>query len=146
MPNTLSKAWYQLSVHNNLIVNHKSNTENYFKNITNSKSEEALWTTFKDYQKKIKGKGYTKGFIPLNLRASNAYRSRFNLAYLCNKYVNPVVKQFFEKNGINVDEDAYALSEMLQWIWRSAIRDGKPINIYIPSKRMRTLLMNWLEQ
>lgn len=46
----------------------------------------------------------------------------------------------------HVDEDAYALSEMLQWIWRSSIRDGKPINIYIPSKRMRTLLMNWLEQ
>ena len=146
LPNSLSKAWYQRSVQNKLIVNLKSNTENYFKNITNFKSEEALWTKFKDYQKKIKGKGYTKGFIPLNLRASNAYRSRFNLAYLCNKYVNPVVKQFFEKNGINVDEDAYALSEMLQWIWRSAIRDGKPINIYIPSKRMRTLLMNWLEQ
>ena len=33
---------------------------------------------------------------------------------------------------------------MLQWIWRSAIRDGKPINAYIPSKRMRELLINWM--
>ena len=29
-------------------------------------------------------------------------------------------------------------------IWRSAIRDGKPINLYIPSKRMRELLINWI--
>ena len=34
---------------------------------------------------------------------------------------------------------------MVQWIWRSAIRDGDEIYIYIPSKRMRTLLINWME-
>ena len=129
-----------------MIIDLKNNVLNYFCGILKTKSEDIIWTTFKGYEKKIKGKGYTKGFIPLNLRASNRYKNRTSCAYLVNRYVNPVVKQFFEKNGINVDEDAYALSEMLQWIWRSAIRDGKPINIYIPSKRMRTLLMNWLEQ
>jgi len=33
---------------------------------------------------------------------------------------------------------------MLQWIFRSSIRDNKPINIYIPSSRMRNLLVKWL--
>ena len=37
-----------------------------------------------------------------------------------------------------------ALSEMLQWVWRSAIRDDKPINLYIPSRRMRELLIDWI--
>ena len=143
---SLSKSWYEKSIKNNMIIDLKNNVLNYFCGILKTKSEDIIWTTFKGYEKKIKGKGYTKGFIPLNLRASNRYKNRTSCAYLVNRYVNPVVKQFFEKNGINVDEDAYALSEMLQWIWRSAIRDGKPINIYIPSKRMRTLLMNWLEQ
>lgn len=143
---SLSKSWYEKSIKNNMIIDLKNNVLNYFCGILKTKSEDIIWTTFKGYEKKIKGKGYTKGFIPLNLRASNRYKNRTSCAYLVNRYVNPVVKQFFEKNGINVDEDAYALSEMLQWIWRSAIRDGKPINIYIPSKRMRMLLMNWLEQ
>ncbi len=34
--------------------------------------------------------------------------------------------------------------EMVQWIWRSAIREGNPINIYVPSSRMRSLLQRWL--
>ena len=35
---------------------------------------------------------------------------------------------------------------MLQFIWRSAIRDGKEIWIYIPSIRMRTLLKKWIKE
>ena len=33
---------------------------------------------------------------------------------------------------------------MIQWIFRSQIRQYKPINIYIPSERMRELLIDWL--
>ena len=50
----------------------------------------------------------------------------------------------FSRYGVSVDNDAFALAEMLQWIWRSAIRDDKSINIYIPSERMRNLLIGWL--
>lgn len=38
----------------------------------------------------------------------------------------------------------YALSALLQWIWRSAIRNGKKVTIYIPAPRMRQLLTDWL--
>ena len=51
---------------------------------------------------------------------------------------------FFIKRGTNIDQDRYALSEMIQWIFRSAIRKGKPIDIYIPSQRMRELFKKWL--
>ena len=44
-----------------------------------------------------------------------------------------------------VSNRLFALQEMLQWIWRSAIRDGKPIDLYIPSERMRSLLVEWLD-
>ena len=54
-------------------------------------------------------------------------------------------KLYLTDRGVKVDEDAYALSYMVQWIWRSAIRDGEEIWIYIPSKRMRTLLINWMD-
>ena len=55
-------------------------------------------------------------------------------------------KSFYKKYGIEVDEEMYALSIMLQWIWRSAIREGQEINIYIPSSRMRTLLLDWMDK
>ena len=53
---------------------------------------------------------------------------------------------FFRSKDVKVDENTFALSELIQWMFRSQLRDGKKINIYIPSKRMRTLLENWLQQ
>jgi hypothetical protein len=140
----LSVTWYQRAQKNSLLRDLRNNTLNWFFNITKSKSQFNLWTTFKEYKTKLQGKGYTKAYISMNMRASNDYKDRTVLAYLCNRYVNPVTANFFTFNNIPIDQDMYALSEMLQWIWRSAVRDGKPIKIYIPSKRMRNLLTNWL--
>ena len=42
-------------------------------------------------------------------------------------------------------EELYALGEMVQWIYRSQIRRGDPIVIYIPSKRMRDILIGWVD-
>ena len=55
-----------------------------------------------------------------------------------------MIKQFFIDKGVTIDEDTWALSELLQWIFRSAIREHKKINIYIPSERMRNLFLEWL--
>lgn len=41
-------------------------------------------------------------------------------------------------------DDIYALSEMLQFLWRFQIRRHDPVNLYIPSQRMRGLLKVWL--
>ncbi|MCY8098196.1 hypothetical protein MOB81_19175, partial [Bacillus atrophaeus] len=31
-----------------------------------------------------------------------------------------------------------------QWIWRSSIRNNDSISIYIPSRRMRSMFIDWL--
>ena len=153
----LSKTWYKRNEDNILLTQLKNNTLNFFNNkpiiynektkkLEKSKSSNNIWTTFKDYKEKISGKGYAKGYIPSNMRASNEYRERTAVAYLVNKYFNPVIKNFFISKGIQVDEDGYALSEMLQFLWRSGIRDGKRITVYIPSKRMRDLLNKWINE
>jgi hypothetical protein len=41
-------------------------------------------------------------------------------------------------------KDAYALTELIQWVWRSRIRKGEPITLYLPSPRMRRLFEEWL--
>ena len=141
----LSKAWYRKDKDKSLIKKLSKSTYNYFQNITKTKSSENMWTTFQEYKNDIKGKGFTKGFVACNSRATNDYADKIGLAYLVNRYINPLIKNFFLSNNIEVNEDEYALSEMLQWIFRSKIRKGEGIIIYIPSYRMRKLLKNWLE-
>ena len=140
----LSSSWYKKASKDKL-NELKNNIYNFFYHKTGTKSEYNLWTTFKDYKEKLKGKGYTNGYLPFNSRATNKYKQTTSVAYTVNRFMNPVIKNYFIQNGIEVDEDCYALSEMLQFIWRSGIREGKKITIYIPSIRMRNLLKDWID-
>lgn len=139
---SLSKSWYSKRKDSLTVL--KNNTENYFKNIVKAKSKDIIWTTFKNYEPDVKGRGYSRSFIPLNLRATNDYMDRHYLAYTVNLFMNPVIKKFFYKQGVETNEDLYAISELLQWIWRSAIRNDEKIYLYLPSKRMRELFFKWL--
>ena len=142
--NSLSKTWYERNKGNNCMRELKNNLINFFRRMTNTPSSQNLWTTFKDHEKVLSGGGYAKGFLSCNARATNAYRECTSVAYTINRYMHPVVKNFFVTNGVSVKEDEFALSELIQWIFRSAVRCGNDINVYIPSKRMRELLIDWL--
>lgn len=122
----------------------KTNANNFFKNIANTKSDENMWTCHSDFKKDLKVKGYTKGWVAFNSRATNMYSNRKSLAYLMNKFELPHIKNSFANNGIETNSDIIALSGLVQWIFRSAIRNKQEINIYIPSERMRGLLDKWL--
>lgn len=146
---SLSASWYQKARSAKgrpRIRQLKNNLANFYWHKIHSPSEKNLWTTFKNYQGLLKGKGYTKGFLSCNARGTNAYRNRNCLAYCVNIYHNPIVRNYFSSQGVEIKDDEYALSEMVQWIWRSAIRDGEDIWLYIPSKRMRDLFVGWLEE
>ena len=122
------------------------NMQNYYKNITDSSGKERMWTTFKQFKSKLKSQTCSeKNFVNIAARATNDYADRKYLCYTINRYMNPFLVNFFSKRGIKVSQDEYALSEMIQWIWRSAIRNDEKIYIYIPSERMRNLLKNWLD-
>ena len=144
LESSLSVSWYDRHKKDMLSSTLKRNCENYIGHYMGAKSEDVLWTTFKSFKKVTSGKGYARGFISSNCRATNEYRNKTVVCYLLNKYMNPFIKQFFVTHGIHSDDTEYALSELLQLLFRSAVRDGKPINIYIPSKRMRTILIDWL--
>ena len=125
----------------------RNNVYNYVNNIWGDvPADKKLWGAYNGQYSMIKGKGYTKSFLTFNSRATNAYKDRTCLVYIANLFMNVNEKSFYQKHGIEVDEDMYALSIMVQWIWRSAIREGHEINIYIPSRRMRTLLIDWMEK
>lgn len=136
-----------------------------YKKQMKAKSTDILWTTTKQYDiyKKLEkeyGFKYTEKnvenlpeeekkkkrcFLAFNARATNEFKERHTLLYLINVYLQPEIRNYYLHRRFRIDENRHALSEMVQWIWRSAIRDDKRINIFIPSSRMRNLLQKWLE-
>lgn len=138
----LSDNWYRKYPKMRKVL--RKNMLNCATNIWKAKSSDIIWTTFKSYKGSVQGKGFTNGFVPLNKRATNAYQTRHYIMYTVNVFVNPFIVKYFNKYDIKIDEDGYALSEMIQFIWRSAIRSNEPIHCYIPSRRMRSLLVDYI--
>lgn len=147
---TLSVTWYNRYIKNKKdmkIV--KNNMYNFFRHINKAKSGEVLWSAFKGNRDIIKNKitpnGYLSAFIPCNMRATNDYGDRNILAYPLNVHLNPYITRYFNSWNIATSEDNFALSQLLQWIWRSAIRNDEEIYLYLPSRRMRNLLQDFLD-
>ena len=143
----LAKNWYKArAYHDPDIIQLRRNMQNFFKNITHSTKDNRIWTCFKDYsQKLIPDDGsYAGNFLQLMARATNDYAHCTNLAYMINRFEDPNLLKFLTSRGCVIDQEQCALSDMLQWLWRSAIRNGKSINLYIPSRRMRELLISWM--
>lgn len=124
----------------------KKNIFNYFTNIHRDKPvSRRMWGCYEKDIPKLKVNGYSTKHVTFTARATNQFRDRTVLAYAVNLFMNGTLKSFYTRHGVNPDDNMYALSTMVQWIWRSAIRDGKEIWIYVPSKRMRTLLQKWIK-
>jgi hypothetical protein len=148
----MSSGWYSrqpLKVLDRL----KASRSNFFRSIAKTPSNVNGWTTFKSQRIALEGTGYSRdssresdsyGFIPWNCRVTNDYAKVEAMAYLCNVYFHPIVKGYFEDLGVNVSNDLHALSTLVQWVWRSRVRNDGAIKVYIPSERMRDLLKQWL--
>lgn len=132
----------------------RNNLYNFFQNVCEAKRSDVYYSTLKEIQATIAPKGYKEPrkkaddgknevAIPLNSRATNDYADRWAIAYIYNRYSNPHINSFFQDNGVQINEDMLAVSDLLQWIWRSRIRKGEPIKLYLPSSRMRNLLKAW---
>lgn len=143
---------------------------NFFRNVAKAKSEQIMWTCKGEYRHYLKGEGYTfvrrltaeekaiysknendervrklSCFVPSNTKATNDFKNKSVLAYCLNMFPKPQIKCYFQKRKIQFNDDLFALGIMLQWIWRSRIRDDEPIMIYIPSMRMRAMFRDWLD-
>lgn len=83
-------------------------------------------------------------FVPFNATATNKLNHKKYLAYLYNVFPFPSIQQAIRAYGLDYDADRWALYILIQWIWRSAIREGEKIYLYLPSRRMRDILEAWL--
>lgn len=140
----------------------KKNMYSFFNNHCEAKTNEIFWTTLNKFAPKMKSKLNTYktikdenrnviydknkcNFISHNIRATNDYRDRRYCAYVYNRFMHPIERAFFEDNGVTVNEELLALSDLIQWVFRGCIRNGEHMKIYIPSSRMRKLLYDYLD-
>lgn len=123
----------------------RRNLMNYFKNIHPCRSKDQMWTTFQTYKPRITSSGYQNSFVSWNMRSTNKFGQKTVLAFLTNIFLNPSLKLFLDSKGSAFSQDQYALSALVQWIWRSAIRNGQKVYLYLPSSRMRRLLNEWMD-
>ena len=148
----LSVSWYMKRATDKDKKKLQLNMRNFFEHKIGAKAKECLWTTFSSQRNLLSSsdsgryKRYSDCFASINMRASNNWSDRTAVAYLVNRFMNLDICNYFENDDIRPDQNLFALSEMLQFIWRSAIRKNKPINLYIPSSRMRGLLKDWIEE
>ena len=96
--------------------------------------------------------GYAKGsrmftstrWIANTTRGTNDHAHCSHMIYLYDQRMNPFIKRWLGQGWDRSAEDRYALTELVQWIYRSRVRKGEPVTVFIPSKRMRELLDEWL--
>ena len=110
----LSKGWYDRRGYSDPgIRSLRNGLKKFFQSLDESNADTRMWTCFKSGR-------FRKNFIQTSARATNRYKDRTDVAYMVNRFADPNILKFFRSRNIELDRDAYALSEMLQWIWRSA--------------------------
>lgn len=137
----LSRKWFDINKNNGIVNKLQKNVYNFFHNVAKASVKENLWTTYDEFEDDIKGKGYAKGFSPI-YNYDFYDRNKINLAFVANIFLPAMIN----KKNFVITEDQYSLMILMQFIWKSALRDGKEITIYIPSKRMRELLQTWIKE
>lgn len=143
---SLSKNWFIKNVENDEFRELKNNTINFFRTYSGKDINKNAFSVFTQFGTKMKGKKYSKGFISINERATNEHSHKTTIAYLVNRFYNKKLITFFAQKNITISENELALSELIQFVFRFAIRNNEPIFLYIPSKRMRNLFVDWLSQ
>lgn len=150
----LCTTWFKKHATTENIEQLNKNLRNYFRTVVPTENEKIFWTTIKDFAPKIKNakcKYNSKGlrdkdnFVSINARATNSYSKCTAMAYVYNRYINPMERNFFAEYDIKVNEDMLAVSDLIQFLFRGCIRNGESMNCYIPSERMRNLLKDWAE-
>ncbi len=78
-------------------------------------------------------------------KATNNYSNKKVLIHAFNRYPMLSVSSYLADYGFPLNDDEYALSEMIQWIWRSNIRKERGnIKLAILSPRMERIFKAWL--
>ena len=123
-------------------------------------ADDVLWTIPKARAVKQRGQSknvmkpmsYTRDsqgahcYLSAMTRATNDYHHKRAMFHCYNRRPLVPVSAYLADYGCNVDFKVFATSELVQWLWRGCIRDGKPMIVGIGSERMYNYFMEWINE
>ncbi|MDT1064380.1 hypothetical protein RM190_21140 [Paracoccus sp. CPCC 101403] len=144
---SLSASWYEKAERTRL-----DKVGDALRSVSRSVPDEKLLTTLPKtnaekgakYVGNKKMRAVKNSWLWAGTRATNDHANKNVVVHLYNRYPNANVKAYFQSHGFPVDDDHFALSELIQFVFRSALRNGESIDLYIASPRMKKLLVDWL--
>ena len=147
----LSRTFYDNKKNEQIIQIVRNNNKRFIDRIISevggNRANKVIWTVYKSHIDKVKSPKIQNCWIPLNSRATNQYADRTICSWLVELYQQPEKLYFFKKYGKGnlLNERMVCLSTMIQTIFRTAIRSGKEIFLYVPSLRSRSLIQRWVD-
>ena len=105
------------------------------------------WTSYKGFEDSLTDFHLSKKkWIPCNQKATDSYASCIAVGYLINRFPNTSLDHFLKRRGIKVNQEEIALSEFIQFLWRSNIRvknSKEKIFAFVPSKQLYDSFLDW---
>lgn len=75
---------------------------------------------------------------------TNDFSHKKFMAFTGNTLLDPQINQLLKHHDVELNEEAYALNRMIEWLWRGCIRNGQEMYVFVRSKRMRHLFLKCL--
>ena len=101
---------------------------------------------FIEVKQKIDGVTITKPlWLASSIRATNDYAHVNHCIHAYRRYPLTAVDSYLKDYGYPINVSVFALSELLQWVWRTSIRNEEPIKVCILSDYMLELFQEWLQ-
>lgn len=85
-------------------------------------------------------------FLACSVRATNEYANKRLAIHAYSLHPNHSVKTYLQDLGYECDDTNYALTTLIQWLWRGCIRNEEPMQVAILSDRMYMIFIEWLNK
>lgn len=83
-------------------------------------------------------------FLSCSTRSTCEYEYKSLAIHAYALYPPQAVKAYLQDMGHTVDDDVYALNMLIQWLFRTRIRNDEPVKVSLLSKKMNVLFKTWL--
>ena len=155
----MNSSWYKSSKPTSSELNSIASYIKYYASKYSNSSREVAWCVPKSRAVKegsrltlIKPKGFLEDadknpcYLPSTIRATNKYSHKKVMIHCYDRYPLLTVAAYLSDYKCPINSETFALSELLQWLWRGCIRNSEPMVVAIGNKRMYNLFKNWLEE
>ena len=88
----------------------------------------------------------TPCWLAQNTRATNNFAHKTVMIHCYNRYPLQDIASYLEDYNCKLDDDVFALSELLQWAFRGCVRKNQKMTLCLGSNRMYVLFQNWINE